>query len=165
LKSIGQIITVILFIILSIGLVILLSPFLVPFFIYSYFKESVFKTDYRHYLQSIEGKKIFCYNSRTNSNSYIKENILPKLTADTEIVYVNGKDPITKLDKKYISHALYSINNKKGFPYLLKVENGKIIDQSINNEFYNTIHQRKDITLLVEKINSFYQTTSADQTN
>jgi hypothetical protein len=74
------------------------------------------------------------------------------------VVYVNGKDPITKLDKKYISHALYSIKNKNGFPYLLKIENGALIEHSINNEFYNTMNQKKDIGQLINKINSFYNT-------
>lgn len=158
-RSVKEIFMLFVYILLTLCLIVVLSPFLLSFYIYSFLKDTSFKNDYNHYLRTIEGKKIFCYNSRTNSNSYIKKNILPLLSPETEIVYLNGKIPITSLEKKYISHALYSIKERNGFPYLLKIENGKLIDHSINNEFYNTMNQNKDIKLLIEEINSFYQTT------
>ena len=48
--------------------------------------------------------------------------------------------------------------DRKGFPYLLKISNGQLIDKSINNDFYNTMNQNKDIGLLRKKIIDFYQT-------
>lgn len=121
------------------------------------FKNYFFRKKYNAYLQSIEGKKLFAYTSRTNSYSYIRQNILPKLPKDVEIIYLNGKDPITNLNKEYISHALYSIKDKKGFPYLFRVENGKMIHKSINNVFYNTKNQNKDVQLLLDQIDQFFK--------
>ncbi|WP_300664356.1 hypothetical protein [Fluviicola sp.] len=151
------IIVIIVFVLMG-GALIVLSPVFVPLIIYSVVQNRLFKKEYKAYLQSIEGKKFFVYTSRTNSYSYIKINLLPQLPKDVEVIYLNGKDPITNLNKKYISHALYSIQDKKGFPYLLRVENGEINDKSINNVFYNTKNQNKDIQLLLNQIDHFFKT-------
>ncbi|AEA42636.1 hypothetical protein [Fluviicola taffensis] len=151
------------FIIISIVAVFLIAGFIVflpifiPMMIYGKIQNYSFKKKFHAYLQSIEGEKIFVYNSRTNSHSYIKQTILPQLPKNVALVYLNGRIPQSKFETKYISHALYSIKDKKGFPYLLKVENGKMIDKSINNTFYNTKNQNKDIQLLLNQINQFYQ--------
>ncbi len=141
-----------------VGVFIILSPVLVPFITHSFFQNRLFNKEYKAYLQSIEGKKFFVYNSRTNSYSYIKNNLLPRLPKDVEVIYLNGKDPVTNLNKNYISHALYSIKDRKGFPYLLRVENGEIKDKSINNVFYNTKNQNKDIQLLLNQMDQFFTT-------
>ena len=136
---------------------IILLPIFIPMIIYGSIQGYSFRKKFRAYLQSIEGQKMFVYNSRTNSHSYIKQTILPKLPKDVELVYLNGRIPESKFERKYISHALYSIKDRKGFPYLLKIENGKIVDKSINNAFYNTKNQNKDVQLLLNQINQFYQ--------
>lgn len=142
-----------------IGGFIILSPIIIPLIIYGSVQNRQFKKEYKTYLKSIEGRNFFVYNSRTNSYSYIKNNLLPQLPKDIEIIYLNGKVPITNLNKEYISHALYSIKDRKGFPYLLRVENGQIKDKSINNAFYNTKNQNKDIQLLLNQIDQFFMTS------
>ena len=84
---------------------------------------------------------------------------MPTLTPDIKVIYLDGKTPKSDYDQGFISKALYSIKDRKGFPYLLKISDGQLIDKSINNDFYNTMNQNKDIGQLSKKIISFYQTT------
>lgn len=153
----GEFIIIAIIAVFLIGGFIILLPILIPMMIYGSIQGYSFRKKFRAYLQSIEGQKFFVYNSRTNSHSYIKHTILPQLPKDIELVYLNGRTPESRFERKYISHALYSIKDRKGFPYLLKIENGKMIDKSINNAFYNTKNQNKDIQLLLNQINQFYQ--------
>jgi hypothetical protein len=144
------------------GLFFIFSPLLfvyIPVVIYGYIDYIVFIKNYQKYMQTIEGTKFFCYNSRTNKQSYIKNNIIPVLPKDVKLIYLNGRTPITEYQPQYISHALKSIKDRKGFPYLLKISGGQLIVKSINNDFYNTINQNKDLGHLVKKIDSFYVTT------
>lgn len=128
----------------------------IPILIWSYFESRAHSRKYYDYLKSLEGTGIFCYNNRTDSKVFIEENILPILSQDIKVVYLDGKVPKSDLSQTFISEALYKIKDKRGFPYLLKISNGQVIDQSINNDFYNTMNQNKDIGLLMKKINSFY---------
>ena len=146
----------------GVGLYLLFAPLIilaVPFIIWSYFDNLAFNRKYNDYLRTISGTNFFCYNNRTNSKVFIEKNILPTLTADIKVIYLDGKTPKSEYDQSFISKALYSIKDRKGFPYLLKISNGQLIDKSINNEFYNTMSQKKDIGQLSKKIISFYQTT------
>jgi hypothetical protein len=146
----------------GVGLYILFAPLLIlflPFIIYGYFDNLAFNKKYNDYLQKINGTNFFCYNNRKNSKDFIEKNILPTLTPDIKIIYLDGKTPKSEYNQSFISKALYSIKDRKGFPYLLKISNGQLIDKSINNDFYNNMNQNKDIGQLSEKIISFYQTT------
>jgi hypothetical protein len=146
----------------GIGLYILFTPLLIlflPFIIYGYFDNLAFNRKYNDYLQTISGTNFFCYNNKTNSKDFIEKNILPTLTPDIKIIYLDGKTPKSDYNQSFISKALYSIKDRKGFPYLLKISNGQLIDKSINNDFYNTMNQNKDIGQLSKKIISFYQNT------
>lgn len=138
---------------------VILSPIILIFCVLVYFQNSTTKEKYLEYLRSIEGTKLFCYNSRANYQSYIRNNIIPLLPKDVKLVYLDGKVPVSEYEQQYISHALYNIKDRKGFPYLLKIHDGQLVDQSINNEFYNTMNQNKDVRPLLEKIESFYKTT------
>lgn len=143
-----------------VGLYILFAPLLIlflPFMIYGYFDNLVFNRRYKAYLQTIDGTNFFCYNNRTNSKDFIEKNILPTLTPDIKVIYLDGKTPKSDYEQSFISKALYSIKDRKGFPYLLKISNGQLIDKSINNDFYNTMNQNKDIGQLSKKIILFYQ--------
>ena len=147
------------------GLYILFVPLLIlflPIFIWSYFDNISFNRKYRDYLQTINGTNFFCYNNRTNSKDFIEKNILPTLTPDIKVIYLDGKTPKSDYNQGFISKALYSIQDRNGFPYLLKISEGKLIDKSINNDFYNTMNQNKDIGQLRKKIVSFYQRLDND---
>lgn len=140
---------------------ILLSPLFILFFIKIHFEERAFNKKYVIFLQNIEGTRFFCYNNKTNSYSYINRNILPILSTDIKVIFLDGKVPKSDYETKFISHMLYQIKDRKGFPYLLKVSQGRLIDKSINNDFYNTKNQDKDIHLLSEKINQFFSHAEA----
>ena len=146
----------------GVGLYLLFAPLLLlvsPFIIYSFIDNLAFNKKYKTYLRTISGTNFFCYNNRTNSKDFIEKNILPTLTPDIKVIYLDGKTPKSDYDQNFISKALYSIKDKKGFPYLLKIADGKLKDKSINNDFYNTMNQNKNIGQLNKKIISFYQTT------
>jgi hypothetical protein len=164
LKSWGTIGILFLFVgmlyILGTTLIILLFPFL----IWSYFDSLTFNRTYQKYLQTINGTNFFCYNNRTNSKDFIEKNILPILTPNIKIIYLDGKTPKSEYDPHIISKVLYGIKDKKGFPYLLKISNGQVIEESINNELYNIMNQNKEIGQLNKKIISFYQKTDTNDT-
>ena len=146
---------------IGIGLFLLFSPLLIlfiPSVIYGYFDNIAFNKKYKKYLLTIDGTNFFCYNNRTNSKDFIEKNILPTLTSDIKVIYLDGKTPKSDYDQSFISKALYCIKDRNGFPYLLKISDGQLIDKSINNDFYNTMNQNKDIGQLSKKIISFYQT-------
>ena len=145
---------------IGVGLFLLFAPLIIlalPFIVWAYFDNLAFNRKYKAFLQTIDGTKFFCYNNRTNSKDFIEKNILPALTPDIKVIFLDGKTPKSDYDQSFISKALYSIKDRKGFPYLLKISNGQLIDKSINNDFYNTMNQDKDIGQLRKKIVSFYQ--------
>ena len=111
---------------------------------------------YRAYLQSIEGTKFFCYNNRRDSEEYIERYIIPNLPPNVKLVYLEGKIPLSDYEEEFISIALYRIKDKGGFPYLLKVVDGEMLDCSVNNEFYNMLNQHKNPDKLFRQINEFY---------
>lgn len=146
----------------GIGLYILFAPLIIlflPFIVWFYFNNLAFNRKYKLYLHTINETNFFCYNNRIDSKDFIEKNILPKLSQDIKVIYLDGRTPKSDYEEKYISKVLYGIKDKKGFPYLLKISNGQLIDQSINNDLFNTINQNKDIGQLYNKINLFYQTS------
>ena len=50
---------------------------------------------------------------------------------------------------------LYSIKERKGFPYLLRIKNKEVLEMSVNNQFYSIMIGRKTIAPLLNRINSF----------
>jgi len=56
-----------------------------------YFNRKKFEKKYADFLNHNNGRNFFCYNNRKNSKNYIEENIIPNLSDNIEIVYLNGK--------------------------------------------------------------------------
>jgi hypothetical protein len=152
---------IVVLLLVALVIIILLSPLLILFSIKDYFEASAFNKKYMVFLQSIEGIEFFCYNNKANNDSYIKRNILPILSTDIKVIFLDGRVPKSDYETKFISHMLYQIKDRKGFPYLIKVSQGRLIDKSINNDFYNTKNQDKDINLLSEKISLFFSHSEA----
>lgn len=144
----------------GVGLFLLFAPLFIlglPFIIWSYFDNLAFNKKYKTYLQTINGTNFFCYTSRTSSKDFIEKNIIPTLMPDIKVIYLDGKTPNSDYDQGFMSKALYDVKDKKGFPYLLKITNGQLIDKSIKSDFYITMNQNRDIEQLKAKIISFYQ--------
>lgn len=124
-----------------------------------HFQRKKFEKKYAEFLNENNGKNFFCYNNRKNSKEYIEEDIIPNLTDGIEIVYLNGKKVESAYNAEFISEALYKLKNYNRFPHLMKIRNGKLIDKSINNTFYNLINQNKPKKVLLNEINIFFKLT------
>jgi len=122
-----------------------------------YFQRKRFEKKYAEFLIEMNGKNFFCYNNRKNSKKYIEQNIIPNLTDEIEIVYLNGKKVESKYPAEFISQALYKLKNYNRFPHVMKIRNGKLIDKSMNNPFYNVLNLNKPKTELLNQINRFFE--------
>lgn len=103
------------------------------------------------------GKNFFCYNNRKRSKIYIETHIIPNLKKDIEIVYLNGNKIESEYDVEFISAALYKLKKYSSFPHLIKIRKGKLIDESINNSFYNVMNLNSSKRKLLTQIDSFFE--------
>jgi hypothetical protein len=110
-------------------------------------KRKEFLKRYELFLKENEGKEFFCYTNRKNSREVIEMEVLPKLDISIQVIRIDGKQPITSLDESYISHALYNIKNI-GFPNVMKVVKGQLVDYSLHNEMYNAINSGRESELI-----------------
>ena len=147
---------IIFLLIIGIPLCILFFPVILVYLIFEFFQKKGSKKRYSNYLISIEGKKFFCYNNRKNNHHYIEKNIIPNLKDDIELVFVEGRRIKNEYNREYISHMLFNVSDRKGFPYLIKICNGKAMDESINNQFHNFKSQNKNPENLVILINNSF---------
>ncbi len=138
-------------------LFILSIPFMIVFLPAKYFWRKKFENKYAGFLSINHGKNFFCYNNRNNSKTYIEENIIPKLANTIEIVYLNGKEIESDYNIEFISKSLYKLKTYNRFPHLMKIRNGKLIDKSINNQFYNVLNMSKSKTELLNEIHLFFE--------
>ena len=122
-----------------------------------HFSDRKFKKEYKDFLHRVNGSRFFFYNSRRNSVDFAKEAVVPHLESTTKVVFVDGEDIDCGPDSKFVSHMLYGVKERKGFPYLIKVVNEEPVDYSVNNLFYNTMTGKKPLTPLLQRINAFYE--------
>ncbi len=139
-------------------------PVLTIFFIYliiiypfDYYKRKKSTKEYNAYLATIEGANFFCYNNRKKGFNYIQEEILPQLSPDIKILFVNSRRiEIDGYDFRHLSTALHSFKNYSNFPHLLKIRQGKTVDASISPQFFNCLNNGARKEVLIEKINAFF---------
>lgn len=112
---------------------------------------------YKQYLPSLNGKNFFCFNNRKGIDEAIEKLILPYLSPQIELIYLDGRTPISSYDPQMISTMLYKLKNYSKFPHLVKIRDGEMIDMSVNNEFYNIINQHKPFESLFNEINAFFE--------
>ena len=120
------------------------------------FDRKKFLEEYKAFLKRISGTHFFFYNSRRSSITFARETIVPRLEPNIKVVFVDGEDIDVGDDSRFISHMLYGVKHKKGFPYLIKVDEGQPVDYSVNNLFYNTMNGKKPLEPLLKRISSFY---------
>lgn len=161
-ERLKEISIIIFLLIIGITLSILFLPVIVIYFAFLFFQRKRFKKRYRNYLLTIEGKKFFCYNNRKNNHHYIEKNILPNLTNDIEPVFLEGKRIRNEDNREYLSHMLLNVSKRKGFPYIIKISNGKALDISMNNEFYNFKSQNKNPEDLIVLINTSFENLKSE---
>ncbi|MDF7811974.1 hypothetical protein [Hymenobacter sp. YC55] len=141
-------------------MVIVILPFLPFTLIYSHFANKKFEKQYSEYLQQANGACFFFYNNRKSSVTFSREILVPKLAPTVRKLFVEGTQIISGDDLRFLSTMLAGVKDRKGFPYLLKVMDGQVIDCSINHQFYNTMSGNKPIEPLLAQINSFYTSTA-----
>jgi hypothetical protein len=154
-KKNGKFITILLLIVILVPLLILLLPFIFLLWIKDFFSQKLFDRKYRGFLKTLNGKTFFCINDRRDNIEYTKENISSKLPSGFEIIYLKNKIAFSRYETRYISHLLHSVKDRRGFPYLIKIENGMAIDESVNKQYYNIKHQKGDINKLIKQIVKF----------
>lgn len=156
-KRINNIFDFILLLIIGVPLLILSLPIILIFIPIVHFQRKNFEKKYADFLTVNNEKDFFCYNNRKHSKEYIEGEIIPNLTNGIQIVYLNGKTVESEHNSEFFSVALYRLKNYSRFPHLMKIRNGKLIDKSINNPFYNILNLNKPKSELLTKINQFFE--------
>jgi len=141
------------------GLIILLlfSPLILISTFINKIESKTLEEEYRQYLLEIDGHKLFCYNNRKHTKEFIEKQIMPILPKDVKLIFLDGRFPVSEYPHQFTSMLLYNIRNQVGFPYLLRIQEGNVLEKSINNELYNSLNQGHDTKPLYDAINNFYQ--------
>ncbi len=142
--------------IIGLGFIILVLPFIFISWPIIHFQNKLSDIKLEKYLLKLGDKNFLCYNNREDAKDFIENKLLPKLDRNIEVIYLDGLEPKSNYAKEQISLTLYKLKKYNRFPHLLKIRGGQIIDESINNEFFNTMRQNKSIDNLVETINKFF---------
>lgn len=114
-----------------------------------------FSQEYLQFLNDNEGLEIFCYTNRLKFLSVIETTVIPQLDENIYIIKLKGKEPQTDLDPNFVSHILNNIK-EVGFPNVMKIVNGSVIDFSLHKPIYDAINNGNysQISILInEKLN------------
>lgn len=144
-------------VLLSVVVIVILFPILILSAPFNWIEERKFKKDYQEFLIRMDGKNFFCYNSRSKSLEFIRQNVIPNLPGSVEVIFLNGRTPESAYERKFISHALYNLKSYKGFPHLFKIRNEIIVDISLNNELFNVIDQSQPVNELLQLMANFFE--------
>lgn len=106
---------------------------------------------------NLNGENIFCYNNSKRSQTYIEQEILPLLSENIKIIYLNGKVPESSYSELDTRLLLLQLRNYDRFPHLIKIREGTALDISINNEMFNCINQNKSPDSVIKITNSFFE--------
>jgi len=157
-KILKDIVTIITLLLIGAIFLLIFSPFIILSNIDAHFNRKRNEKLYLDYLLEIDGHKLFCYNNRRDNFEFIEKQIIPSLPGDVKLIFLDGRSPQSDYySEKHASNVLYHIQNKVGFPYLLRVDKGILLEKSINNELYNHLNQGHDIKKLYDAINKFYR--------
>lgn len=148
----------VLVIIFVIILMVILLPIILPISIFLYIKDKIVNRRFLAYLKSVEGKKYFCYTNRSTSYAYVRDEILPFLPADTEVIYITDKSFNLGNDTPFLLNLVLTMKKTKGgFPYASVVSQGALVSKSINNELYSAIKRNIGADTINHKICGFYE--------
>lgn len=150
-KLIGIVLTPVL-----VALGILMLPFVIMLWPVNFIYTKITDKQLENYLLTLGNKNFFCYNNRVGARDFIDKNIYPRLHKGIEFIYIDGRRPESKYEEDKISQIFGKFKNFNRFPHLVKIRNGKIIDLSINNEFFNTRNQNKSPDKLLGTIHRFF---------
>lgn len=150
--------------ILIVGLIVvvlvILSPIIAILMVVAWIINRAEDHRFRKYLADHEGVNFFCYTSRKTSVDYVKENIVPFLPPDTNVIYLWDGKPLTNLGEEFpFVHLLVGEMKqaKGGFPYAAKIRDGKLVSISINNQLYSAIKRSADADSINRNIHKFLE--------
>ncbi len=155
LKTIRDIIGVVIILIPALLLLVLCLPFILLALSFSRRNEERFNIEYHNFLVGLNGATFFWYSDKRTTLYFIEDMLLPGLKPEIEIIKLQGKKLITAHDHRYISRLIANAKTEGGIPYIIKIVNGTVISKSINNEVYNAINGRMRGQELLALIDEF----------
>jgi hypothetical protein len=147
---------ILLFILLFVLVVIalpLLFPLVIGGIISTWINTSQFKEQYKAFLKGCDGYVFYCYSDRSQKQVYVQENILPHLDPSLNIIYVQGREPQSDFNQRFISIMLDSLTSK-GCPNLIRISDGQVLDVSLHKAWELAIEQENDPAKFVQIIHS-----------
>ncbi len=129
----------------------LLFPLLIGGFIASRINSRKFKQQYSEFLYACDNVLFFCYTNRNQTQEYIEEKILPLLPSSLNIIYWEGHEVHSDYDPRFVTHMLYHTQNS-GFPNLMRVTDGQVVDASLLKDFQLHLDQAGDPASFVEVV-------------
>lgn len=151
------------FLALALLLYLLVLPVLLLTWPLRYLQRTRFQKKYKSFLEEHNGKNFFCYNNKRSTQPFVETAILPCLGVDIEVVFLNGKRVETTYDTVFMAEALYQLQHYQKFPHLMKIREGKLLDQSVNNLFYSVLKGHKPKAKLLDQMNNFFDLPNTKQ--
>lgn len=145
-----------LFFILALPLLIVVWPSLhvVQYFLNKSHKEFLGK--FEEFLTTLEGKTFFCYTSRASSSCFIQNNVIPHLSEEIEIIFVEGRQYHTAMEQSFV-YRMLEVLSKSKYPKALKICKGKVVERSFHKEFYQEGVFRNNSDKFCEAIVDFFE--------
>ncbi|MET4084249.1 hypothetical protein ABIB40_004225 [Pedobacter sp. UYP30] len=120
------------------------------------FENQKLDKEYQEFLNNNNGRKFFCYTSRKHVFDFVENSLLPSIANDINVIFLHGKIPKSNFPERFISRMLYRINNI-GFPNIMKIVDGKVIDISLKKEFYEELNKDAKVSRITNFINLGFQ--------
>jgi hypothetical protein len=108
---------------------------------------------YLDFLDKQSNSIFLVYTSNRKTRGFMEACILPQLNTEIKIVFLEGKRPHTDMEVRFVRKLLNDQKVKGGFPWLMKITDGKVHVTSINNAVYNAMRD-SDTQALLFMINS-----------
>lgn len=130
--------------------ILLIVTVIIFFYFFSYLsmrrrkrKQIEYEKEFLEKLKKHNDVELFVYTSRKKSKQLIEDSIIPNLDKNINVIFLNGRSVHSEsLDNKFVSIVLYRIKNK-GFPNIIRISEGRILDTSLKDSFYKMLNQGK----------------------
>ncbi len=114
------------------------------------------RADFKRKLVEFNGRVFLFYNNRSELINLFEGDLNGKLVSSVKPILLEGRTALCgKENKEFFKKLLWDLRKYKKFPHLVKIENGKIIENSINNLTYNIINGTQSLNELIDLINKF----------
>lgn len=111
---------------------------------------------YKRFLRQMEGECFFIYRHQKDEKEFVETHVLTGLGENVHVVVVNGRQTQSNFNRMLMSDLISDIRDRRGFPYLIKIQNGKITDQSLKEELMQCLSKSSDSQVLLLLAKEFY---------